>query len=238
MIHPLIPFAIRGVIWYQGEFNTNRGEQYRALFPTLIRAWREMWRQGDFPFYFVQLASYYPSRPEPANSGWAEVREAQAMTLSLPNTAMATAIDIGEANNIHPRNKQEVGRRLALLALARIYGKKGLVDSGPVYKSMFIEGATIRISFENPGGGLATRDDGTPKGFAIAGENRRFVWADANIDGDAIVLKCADVPKPVAVRYAWADNPDTANVVNKAGLPAYPFRTDDWPVGSTGKETP
>lgn len=238
MVQPLVPFAFRGVIWYQGENNASRAEQYRTLFPAMIRAWREAWGQGDFPFYFVQIANYMAPKPEPADSTWAELREAQAMTLALPNTAMATAIDIGEEKNIHPKNKQELGRRLALTALARIYGKKDLVDSVPTYKSMATEGATIRISFDNLGGGLATRDGAFPKGFAVAGEDKKFAWADAKIEGNTIVLSSAAVPKPVAARYAWADNPDTANVVNKAGLPAFPFRTDDWPMVTAGKKSP
>jgi sialate O-acetylesterase len=236
MIHPLVPVAIRGAIWYQGESNASRAEQYQKLFPAMIRAWRELWAQGDFPFYFVQLANYMATKPEPGDSPWAELREAQAMTLALQNTGMATAIDIGEEKDIHPRNKQEVGRRLALLAMARTYGKKELPDSGPTYKSMALEGAAIRLAFDNPGGGLATRDGGAPKGFAIAGEDKKFVWADAKIEGDAVVLTCAAVPKPVAARYAWADNPDTANVVNKAGLPMFPFRTDTWPGMTAGKK--
>ncbi len=238
MIHPLVPYAFRGAIWYQGEANASRAEQYRALFPAMIRAWREAWGQGDFPFYFVQLANYMAPKPEPADSTWAELREAQAMTLSLTNTAMATAIDVGEEKDIHPKNKQEVGRRLALAALARVYGKKEIVDSGPTYKSMAVEGAAIRISFDNPGGGLATRDGTPPKGFAIAGEDKKFFWADAKIEGETVVLSSTAVPKPVAARYAWADNPNTANLVNKAVLPTFPFRTDTWPMITAAKKAP
>jgi sialate O-acetylesterase len=236
MIHPLVPVAIRGAIWYQGESNAGRAEQYQKLFPAMIRAWREAWGQGEFPFHFVQLANFMAATNQPAQSTWAELREAQAMTLSLPNTAMAAAIDIGEEKDIHPKNKQEVGRRLALTALARVYGKKEIVDSGPAYKSMAVEGAAIRLTFDNPGGGLATRDSTPPKGFAIAGEDMKFAWADAKIEGETVVLSSAAVPKPVAARYAWADNPDTANVVNKAGLPMFPFRTDTWPGITAAKK--
>lgn len=235
MIHPLAPVAIRGVIWYQGESNTPRAEQYQRLFPAMIRAWREQWAQGEFPFYFVQLANYRAPKSAPGGSAWAELREAQAKALALPATGMATAIDLGEEKDIHPRNKQEVGRRLALLARARVYGEKDLVDSGPMYRSMTVEGAAIRLAFDARGGGLATRDGGAPAGFAIAGEDQTFAWADAKIEGETILLTCASVPKPVAARYAWADNPSTANVVNKAGLPLFPFRTDSWPGLTSGK---
>jgi sialate O-acetylesterase len=226
MIAPLTPYATRGVIWYQGENNASRAFQYRALFRALIRDWRRAWRLGDFPFYFVQLANYMARHDQPGESEWAELREAQSMALAEPSTGLATAIDIGEAADIHPLDKQEVGRRLALVALARTYGQSGEC-SGPVYRSHAVEGAKARLRFEHAAG-LATRDQATPKGFAIAGEDRRFVWAQAQIDGDSIVVWSDAVAVPVAVRYAWADNPD-ANLVNGTGLPALPFRTDDWP---------
>ena len=226
MIAPLTPYALRGVIWYQGENNAARAFEYRKLFRALIRDWRHAWRLGDFPFYFVQLANFMARRDEPGESEWAELREAQAMALAEPNTGLATAIDIGEASDIHPLNKQEVGRRLALVALARTYGHQG-EHSGPVYRSHAVEGTKVRLRFEHAVG-LATRDQAVPQGFAIAGDDRRFVWAQAQIDGDSIVVWSNAVIQPVAVRYAWADNPD-ANVVNGAGLPALPFRTDDWP---------
>lgn len=231
MIHPIIPFAIRGAIWYQGESNAGRAYVYRKLFPGMITDWRHAWGEGNFPFLFVQLANFQARQPEPGDSAWAELREAQLMTLALPNTAMAVIIDIGEANNIHPKNKQEVGRRLGLAAEA-MYGKK-VEYSGPMYESMKVDGNSIRLTFTHAEG-LVAKDGGSLKGFAIAGEDRKFVWADAKIDGDAVVVSSASVAKPVAVRYAWADNPE-CNLYNAAGLPASPFRTDDWP-GVTANE--
>lgn len=226
MIEPVIPYAIRGAIWYQGESNAGRAYEYRTLFPAMIEDWRQAWGQGDFPFLFVQLANFMQTRPEPAESAWAELREAQLMTLGLRNTGMATIIDIGDANDIHPRNKQEVGRRLALWAEATTYGKK-LEFSGPLYRAMAVEGDAIRLSFYHTIGGLKAKG-GKLTGFAIAGEDRSFVWADARIDGNTVVVKSPQVARPVAVRYAWADNP-ICNLYNGAGLPASPFRTDDWP---------
>jgi sialate O-acetylesterase len=227
MIHPLIPYAIRGAIWYQGEANAKYAFQYRTLFPTMIRSWRDAWGQGDFPFLFVQLTSYNYARTEPYQSAWAELREAQAMTLSLPHTGMAVTTDIGDATNIHPRNKQEVGRRLALVARATVYGEN-VAFSGPVYESMAIEGQRVRIRLKHVEGGLAVRGGGELKGFAVAGSDRRFVEAKAVIDGQAVVVSSDRVDRPVAVRYAWANVPED-NLVNSAGLPAAPFRTDDWP---------
>jgi sialate O-acetylesterase len=226
MLLPLIPYAIRGAIWYQGETNASRAYQYRSLFPLMIESWRKDWNQGDFPFYFVQLANFKAVTPEPGESDWAELREAQSMTLKAPNTGQAVIIDVGEANNIHPKDKQAVGNRLALWALAKDYGKD-VVFSGPTCESMKKEGGTILLRFGNLGGGLAAKD-GPLRGFAIAGADKKFVWADARIDGDAVVVSSPDVPDPVAVRYAWADNP-VCNLYNEAGLPASPFRTDDWP---------
>ena len=227
MIAPLIPYAIQGAIWYQGESNASRAYQYRKLFPAMIKCWRNNWRQGNFPFLFVQLANFRAVNSEPSESDWAELREAQLMTLALSNTGMAVIIDIGEADNIHPRNKQDVGRRLALWALGKTYGKK-LVYSGPVYKSMKVEGDKIILNFEHVGSGLVAKGDEPLKGFAIAGAEKKFVWADAKIDGDTVVVGSSEVSGPVAVRYAWADNP-VCNLYNKEGLPASPFRTDDWP---------
>ncbi len=227
MIAPLIPYGIQGAIWYQGESNAGRAYQYRKLFPAMIKNWRNDWGQGDFCFLFVQLANFMAVNPEPAESAWAELREAQLMTLSLPNTGMAVIIDIGEANNIHPKNKQDVGKRLALWALAGSYGKK-LEYCGPIYKSMRVEGNKIILHFDHVGGGLVA-DGGEPlKGFAIAGADRKFVWADAKIDGDTVVVGSDKVSEPAAVRYAWANNP-VCNLYNKEGLPASPFRTDDRP---------
>jgi len=227
MIAPLIPYGIGGAIWYQGESNASRAYQYRKLFPAMIKNWRNDWGQGDFPFLFVQLANYLAIDPEPADSMWAELREAQLMTLALPNTGMAVIIDIGEADNIHPKNKQDVGKRLALWALARSYGKE-LVYSGPIYKSMKIKGNEIILYFDHVGGGLVAASDEPLKGFAIAGADRKFVWADAKINGDNIVVSSGKVSAPAAVRYAWADNP-VCNLYNEEGLPASPFRTDNWP---------
>jgi sialate O-acetylesterase len=218
MIAPLVPYTIRGVIWYQGESNAGRAYQYRDLFPTMIKSWWTAWEQEgqeDFAFLFVQLANFMAVKEEPGDSTWAELREAQLMTLELPNTGMAVITDIGDAKDIHPKNKQDVGKRLALWALANTYGKN-VVYSGPIYKSMVKKGNTIVLG-------------GEPlKGFAIAGADRKFVWADAKIDGDKIVVSSEKVADPVSVRYAWADNP-VCNLYNKAGLPASPFRTDTWP---------
>jgi len=227
MIAPLIPYGIGGAIWYQGESNASRAYQYRKLFGCMIQNWRKDWGQGKFPFLFVQLANFMAVKAEPADSAWAELREAQLMTLALPNTGMAVIIDIGEADDIHPKNKQDVGKRLALWALARSYGKE-LVYSGPIYKSMEIDGEKIILHFDHVGGGLVAGPDEPLKGFAIAGADRKFVWADAKIDGDSVVVSSDEVSTPVAVRYAWADNP-VCNLYNKEGLPASPFRTDDWP---------
>lgn len=232
MVAPLIPYAIRGVIWYQGESNVGRAYQYRKLFPALINSWRKAWGQGDFPFLFVQLANYLERNPEPTESAWAELREAQLLTLkTVPKTGMAVAIDIGEANDIHPRNKQDVGKRLAMTALAIAYGQK-IVYSGPIYRSMRIEGNKIRLFFDHVGSRLVAKGDKLV-GFAIAGKDRKFVWANARIEGDTVVVWSEQVPDPVAVRYAWANNPE-CNLYNKEGLPASPFRTDDW-LGVTVK---
>jgi sialate O-acetylesterase len=228
MIAPLVPFAIRGAIWYQGESNAGRPVEYRKLFPAMIADWRKHWGEGDFTFLFVQLANFMARKDQPAESGWAALREAQTMTLSLPKTGMATIIDIGDAGNIHPKNKQDVGKRLALAAEAGTYGKT-VVYSGPMYESMKVEGNKAILKFKHIGGGLVAKGDKLT-GFAIAGEDNKFVWADAKIDGDAVIVFAKDVAKPVAVRYAWADNPE-CNLYNKADLPAVPFRTDDWPVG-------
>jgi len=227
MIAPLAPYAMRGVIWYQGESNARNAAAYRRTFPALIRSWRKAWGQGDFPFLFVQLANFHQQPAQPVESQWAELREAQTMALAVPNTAMAVAIDIGEADDIHPKNKQDVGRRLALGALKLAYGRD-IVHSGPIYKSMTTENGAIRLRFGHVGSGLIAKDGGVLKGFAVAGEDRRFVWAEAHIDGDSVVVSSRQVARPVAVRYGWADNPD-CNLYNREGLPASPFRTDDWP---------
>ena len=226
MIAPIVSYSIRGAIWYQGESNAGRAFQYRTLFPTMIRNWRTIWGEGDFPFYFVQLANWQPIKPEPDESEWAELREAQTMTLREPNTGMAVIIDIGDTNDIHPRNKTDVGHRLALWALANTYNQK-IEYSGPLFRSFSVNGNEVRIKFSHANG-LKTSDGAAPKAFAIAGADKKFVWADAKIVGDEIIVSSKDVTRPVAVRYAWADNPVT-NLYNKLDLPASPFRTDDWP---------
>jgi sialate O-acetylesterase len=231
MISPLVGYGIKGAIWYQGESNAGRSYQYRKLFPAMITDWRTRWGEGDFPFYWVQLANFMPRDKEPAESGWAELREAQTMTQSLPNSGQAVIIDIGEAFDIHPKNKEDVGRRLARLALKRDYGKN-IVDSGPVVDTMQVEGNTIRLKFKNAQGGLVAKEPLTA--FAVAGEDHKFVWArDAKIEGETVVLK-SPVAKPVAVRYAWGNNPE-ATLYNRANLPACPFRTDDWAGVTAGK---
>ncbi len=224
MIAPLTSLTIRGVIWYQGETNSSRPNQYKVLFPALIKQWRQSWGE-EIPFYFVQLANFQAATPQPVNSYWAQLREAQASALSLPQTAMAVAIDIGEGDSIHPKNKQDVGNRLALCALAGTYGKK-VEYSGPMFKSMHVEGSRIRIMLDHAEG--LTAKGGTLKQFAIAGKDKKFAWATATIDGQSIIVSRPDIAEPVAVRYAWADNPEGCNLYNSAGLPAAPFRTDDW----------
>jgi sialate O-acetylesterase len=222
MVAPVIPYGIRGAIWYQGESNT--AALYPRLQATLIRDWRRRWGQGDFPFLFVQLASLNAPPTEPGNSRLAAMREAQATSLALPQTGMAVTIDIGEAKDVHPRNKQDVGRRLALIAEAQVYGRS-VTSSGPVFESMSIEGRSARIRFRHTEGGLVAQG-GTLAGFAIAGKDGTFAWADARIDGETVVVSSPRVEEPAIVRYAWADNPP-ATLSNGAGLPARPFRTDE-----------
>jgi sialate O-acetylesterase len=225
MVNPLVPFGIRGAIWYQGESNAGRGEQYARLLPTLISDWRARFGVGDFPFLIVQLANFMAVDAEPKNDAWPQLREAQWLTTkAVPNTALALAIDIGDAADIHPRNKQDVGLRLALGALALSYGKQ-IEYSGPVYRDVLIEGGKVRVRFDHLGGGLAAKGDSQVKGFAIAGADGRFVWADATIDGESVLVWSAEVPAPRAVRYAWSNNP-VCNLYNQAGLPAVPFRTN------------
>jgi sialate O-acetylesterase len=225
MITPLIPCAIRGVIWYQGESNAERPYQYRKLFQAMIRNWRNDLGQGDFPFYYVQIAPF-------SYKNWMriifapEVREAQLMAMSVPNTGMVVTMDIGDVNDVHPKNKQEVGRRLALWALAKTYGQTGIVCSGPIYKSTKIEGDKIRLYFDHIGTGLIAKD-GSLREFTIAGEDKNFADAKAVIDGDTVVVSSEKIQKPVTVRYAWR-NAAQPNLFNKEGLPASPFRTDDW----------
>lgn len=227
MLAPLLNYAIKGVIWYQGESNAERPIEYRDLFPAVIRDWRAKWNQGDFPFLFVQLPNFMEAKDQPSESNWALLREAQLRTLSLPRTGMAVAIDIGEWNDIHPLNKKDVGKRLALAAQKVAYADDKVVYSGPIYESMRIEGNKIIITFTQTGSGLMARGDEL-KCFAIAGSDKRFVWAKAKIENNKVVVWSEMVPNPVAVRYAWADNPEGANLYNGEGLPASPFRTDEW----------
>ena len=226
-VAPLLPYGIRGVLWYQGESNAAEASLYRRLLQTMIRDWRRAWGQGDFPFLQVQLANFQKARPEPCRSDWAELREAQAAALTEPNTGMAVAIDVGEADDIHPRDKRSVGLRLAQWALAETYGRGG-VPSGPLYagKTILADGR-IRIHFRHSTG-LRTRDGGVPRHVAIAGHDRKFVWAESVIEGESLLVWHPQIPQPLSVRYAWADNPAGCNLVNGADLPAAPFRTDDW----------
>jgi sialate O-acetylesterase len=252
MINPLIPCAIRGVVWYQGEGNAGRAFQYQTAFSLLIKDWRTRWGEGDFPFYFCQLANYQdrPRTPQPSDSCWAELREAQSKTLSVPNTQEAVLIDLGEEASIHPRDKQDVGERLARIALAKTYGKK-TPYAGPFYSSMSVEGAKIRLHFEHADGDLVARTlpttyqpssldpktvplvrdspDSQLEGFAICGPDHQWKWAKASIDNGTVVVWNDGISDPVAVRYAWSDNP-VCNLYNGAGLPAAPFRTDDFPI--------
>ena len=225
MIRPLQPMAIRGVIWYQGEGNAG-DPRYGAMFSTLIRQWREDWGEGEFPFLFVQLANHLPRREQPTESRWAELRGLQLMTFkTVPGTGMAVTIDIGDAMNIHPLNKEDVGKRLALAALSVAHGRD-VVHSGPIFSEMRKDGERVRLLFDHVGGGLIAKEGPELQGFAIAGSDGKFVWAEAQIDGDTVVVRSDQVADPVAVRYAWADNP-ACNLYNAEGLPASPFRTDE-----------
>jgi sialate O-acetylesterase len=227
MIAPIINYGIKGGIWYQGESNTYEAYKYRTLFVDLIKDWRAKWG-SEFPFFWVQLANFMAKDSLPTQSDWAELREAQSLTLNLPKTGQAVIIDIGEAGDIHPRNKQDVGLRLALAAEKVVYGKE-VVFSGPTYQSMKIEGNKAILTFSNVGSGLISKDKyGYLKGFAIAGSDQKFVWAKAFIDGDKVIVYSDAIANPAAVRYAWGNNPDDANFYNKENLPASPFRTDNW----------
>lgn len=236
MVCPLMPFAIKGALWYQGESNANFAYAYRALLPMLIEGWRAHWKRGDFPFYIVQLPNLGMPQTLPVEPAaqWPVIRESQLLTAKkVPHTAMSVNIDIGEAANLHPHDKKDVGLRLALIALGDAYGKP-IEYSGPLYDSMKVEGNKVRLKFTHLGGGLISRDGGPLKHFAIAGSDQKWVDATAEIDGDSIVVSSPAVAAPVAVRYAWAANPDGCNLWNKAGLPASPFRTDDWKVITQG----
>ncbi len=228
-IMPLIPYAIRGAIWYQGESNAGKGnaDLYRLQLELLTADWRSRWAQGDFPFAWVQLPNFRKPQTEPVeDSGWSTVREAMLQALKIPNTGMAIAIDVGEANDIHPKNKQAVGQRLANWALAKVYEQKDVAASGPLPAGSEIEGNEINLSFQHTHGGLVAKG-GELKGFAIAGADKKWLAAKARIAGDKVILSHPDVKTPVAARYAWAENP-ACNLFNGAGLPASPFRTDDW----------
>jgi sialate O-acetylesterase len=243
MIHPIVEMSIKGALWYQGESNGGEGESYFHKKQALIGGWRKNFAQGDFPFYFVQLANFQSPGTDPAGgSGWARLREAQMKTLTVPNTGMAVIIDnapLAEAKDIHPKNKYDVGLRLAQWALAKDYGQKNVVASGPLFKALKIEGGKAHVTFDYPGAGLmvAKKEGRNPateakeeklKRFAVAGEDKKWFWADAVIEGNAVVVSSPDVKAPVAVRYAFEMNPDGANLYNREGLPASPFRTDNW----------
>jgi sialate O-acetylesterase len=239
MIHPLAPFAMRGAIWYQGESNGGEGESYYHKTQALVNGWRELFNP-DLAFYWVQLANFQTANDNPAGGdGWAKLREAQRKALGIKHTGMAVIIDVGEAGDIHPRNKQDVGWRLAQWALHQTYDMQDVVPSGPLYKSHKVEGSSIRVSFDNVGGGLIVgkkegldptqeAKDGKLGRFAIAGADKLWQWAEATIDGDNVIVKSPEVASPVAVRYAYSMNPAGANLYNKEGIPASPFRTDDW----------
>lgn len=226
MINPVAGYTLKGAIWYQGESNVSAHQYYNGLFEAMIEEWRKAWNQGDFPFLFVQLANYQQRFDHPTDSDWARLQEAQTKTLSLVNTGMACTIDIGDANDIHPRNKQDVGTRLWLAARKVAYGEQ-VVYSGPMYRGHVIKGDKIEVSFNHVGGGLVVKNSKGLVGFAIAGTDRKFYWAEAEIVGSRVVLSSPQVKNPVAVRYAWADNPEVS-LYNREGLPAVPFRTDNW----------
>ena len=228
MIAPVAPLAIRGAIWYQGEANTDRPDQYRKLLPAMIADWRKTFRQGDFPFYIVSLTAFTPHRDTPGDDGWAELRAAQAMTArTVPNSGLAVTIDIGDASNIHAPDKKDVGDRLALWALAKDYGIKQTC-SGPVFARAETMPGALKLYFTNTDGGLVVKG-GKLGEFSVAGDDHKWFWADAKIQNDAVIVSSPQVPHPVAARYAWQANP-IATLFNGAGLPAVPFRTDDEPA--------
>ncbi|MEL7087944.1 MAG: sialate O-acetylesterase, partial [Planctomycetota bacterium] len=227
MIHPLTPLSLAGVIWYQGEHNAAAGRDYRQLFPAMIHAWRDRFDQPGLPFYFVQLANYQDDRDHPVDQPWSHLREAQLLTYrTVKNTGMAVAIDIGEADDIHPRNKLDVGLRLARWALRNDYGQTAVVPAGPLFRSADFRDGKAYIDFDFADAGLAVRDGQPVAEIAIAGADKKFVWAQAEIRGGRLIVWSDRVPRPTAVRYAWASNPADANLVNAQGLPASPFRTD------------
>jgi sialate O-acetylesterase len=233
MLNPIIPFRIKGAIWYQGESNAGRAYQYRTLFATMIEDWRKHWNQGEFPFLWVQLANFMGKKTEPGDSAWAELREAQQYALALPHTGTGLAIDIGEEKDIHPKNKQDVGKRLALGALKIAYGKD-IPFSGPLLEKARFESGAAKLTFKHAYDGLKLKD-GKGAGFAVAGEDKKFHWAEVKVEGkDTLIITSSKVSNPVAVRYAWADNPDVS-LYNSADLPASPFRTDNWDGITKGK---
>ena len=230
VLHPTLGYGIKGVIWYQGESNSGRAWEYRELFPFMIEQWRREWGQGDFPFYWVQLADFRDEGATPGDSSWAELREAQSGALRLPNTGEAVIVDLGEGNDIHPKNKYDVAARLVRWPLAKDYGFEKIEPQSPTFAGMEISGMKATLSFEHVGGGLRTVDTRDLRGFAICGEDHQWVWAQARLLGkDKIEVWSDAVPIPVAVRYAWADNP-VCNLLSNKGLPVTPFRTDDFPM--------
>jgi sialate O-acetylesterase len=234
MIAPLVPYAFKGVIWYQGESNASRHDQYEKLLSAMIKNWRDDWKQGDFPFLIVQLAPFMKIEKEPTDTPWARLREAQRqVSLKVPHTAQVVITDAGDEKDIHPKPKEPVGARLALAALALVYGRQ-VEHSGPAYDSLKVEGDKAVLSFKHIVGGLEAKG-GSLTGFTIAGEDRKFYNAEAEIRGDKVVVWSDQVPKPVAVRFGWANYP-VVNLWNKAGLPASPFRTDDWPLDAPAKK--
>ncbi|WP_199327724.1 sialate O-acetylesterase [Dysgonomonas sp. HGC4] len=226
MIAPVIDYPIKGVIWYQGEANTSKPTEYSALLSALITDWRMKWNRADLPFILAQLPNFMMAKKQPSESNWAMLREAQSKVLEIPNTGMTVNIDLGEWNDIHPLNKKEVGHRLALCAMKIAYGDKKIISSAPRYNSMVVDGSKITLSFTEIGNGFASTEK--LKGFAVAGKDKQFVWADAKTEGDKVIVWSDKVKSPLAVRYAWADNPEGANLRNKEGLPSSPFRTDNW----------
>ncbi|MFB9862482.1 sialate O-acetylesterase [Rufibacter immobilis] len=227
MVAPATDYTLKGILWYQGESNAGNPTEYKKLLPALISDWRNKWQQGNLPFLYVQLPNFMEVNYLPSESNWALMREAALQTLAVPNTAMAVTIELGEWNDIHPDNKKDVGERLALAAQKLVYADKKIVSSGPLYQSSKIEGNKIVLSFAHVGSGLVSIDGEELTQFAIAGADKKFVWANARIEGDKVVVWSDEVTAPKFVRYAWADNPDGANLYNKEGLPASPFRTDN-----------
>lgn len=234
-IAPITSLSITGIIWYQGESNAGRAYEYQELFPAMIKDWRAKFKQGNIPFLFVQLANYMQEKTLPEESKWAELREAQTLALQLPRTGMAVIIDIGEASDIHPKNKMDVGKRLGIAALKVAYDEE-TKNTSPLYKSMEIKEDSVVIHFTNESGDLITKDKyGYVRGFQIAGADKNSHWAKAYINNNSVVVYSEDVQKPLAVRYAWSDNPGAVDLYNTQGLPASPFRTDDWPMKTKGK---